>query len=93
MASETPRIRASGCIEGTKLAKRSRQSAKGNIAIKQERTYMKATFSLDVEVLERLRAVAFSSREPMSQIVERLIRNFVKGSKVRIAPRKPRSTD
>jgi len=54
---------------------------------------MKATFSLDVEVLERLRAVAFSSREPMSQIVERLIRNFVKGSKVRIAPRKPRSTD
>jgi hypothetical protein len=67
--------------------------AKGNKAIKQERAYMKATFSLDVAVLERLRAVSFITREPMSQIVERLVRDYVKQSRFRSAPRRPSKVD
>lgn len=57
--------------------------------IKQERTWVKTTFSLDPELVERLRAIAFFTREKQSTIVERLIREYVDSSKFRNIPERP----
>ena len=57
--------------------------------IKPERTWVKATFSLDPELVERLKAVAFFSREKQSTIVERLIREYVESARFRNVPERP----
>ncbi len=51
---------------------------------------VKVGFFLDAEVTERLRDVAFFTRESQSQIVGRLIREYVDSAKFRHFPRRPR---
>lgn len=50
---------------------------------------MKTTFSLDPKVVEKLREVAFFTRESASEIVEQLIRDHVSAAKFRNVPQRP----
>jgi hypothetical protein len=61
----------------------------GSTAIRKEVKRMKTTFSLDPKVVDKLREVAFFAREPMSEIVERLITEYVGSSKFKNVPQRP----
>jgi hypothetical protein len=60
-----------------------------NTGIKNESGRVKTTFSLDPRVVEKLRGVAWYSRESLSEIVERLITEYVGAPKFRNVPQRP----
>jgi len=70
------------------LAKRTAGNTR-NTGIQHEPTRVKATFSLDPRIVEKLRGVAWFSRESLSEIVERLIGDYVSLPKFRNVPQRP----
>lgn len=61
------------------VKQQGKKAIKSNLRyMKAKRPYRKRTFSLAIDVLEQLRAVAFYRREPQSGIVEQAIKQYLK---------------
>jgi hypothetical protein len=60
-----------------------------NTGIPREVRRVKATFSVDPKIVEKLRGVAWFTRESQSEIVERLISEYVNQTKFKTVSERP----
>ena len=72
---------------------KSRKSGKvsntRNTGIPSEGKRVKATYSVDPKIVEKLRGVAWFTRESQSEIVERLISEYVNSPKFKSVSERP----